>query len=151
MVQGCAQESGGHNVYHDVMGDPRQAGEMRPGLSWTGDGFCGRQGSACYGCPPGGHAQSVECSCVPSLCLFTPQLSWPEPHAQCMAFSWPLSQGLALCGLARGMPSLGVGRLPQGGTGLGWGWSPYQGCIHLALGCGSPGPLQSWTACLSSR
>lgn len=38
MVQGCAQESGGHNVYHDVMGDPLRQGRWSQACPGQGMG-----------------------------------------------------------------------------------------------------------------
>lgn len=99
VVQAHAQESGGHNVYHDVMGDPRQAGEMGPGMSWTVAGFWARQGQCLLRLllvvvPPDGGALLCPFSVpVPAPALLSSLLlSWRRPHTQCLAFSWPPSQ-----------------------------------------------------------
>lgn len=111
VVQAHAQESGSHNVYHDVMGDPCQAGETGPGTSWTGPGFWARQGQG---------LQAGVLLCLLSVpfrtlaLLSSLLLSWPRPHTQCMAFSGAPFRGMATCDPLMGKPSLGMGRLFPG-------------------------------------
>lgn len=139
-MQGCPQESGGHNVYRDVMGDLYQAGETAPGLSWV----LGQAGAV----PRLWRAAvSPLCACSDpgSAVLCTvPLARTPHPRHGLLLAS---VLGTGSVWSAHGNAFLGVGRLSQGGTGL--GWEKSQGCIHLAPGCGSPGAWQSWTACLS--
>lgn len=79
--------SGGHNVYHDVMGDPSQAGEMGPGNVLDRSWVLGQAGQcllwlSLVAVPP-------DCGVLPcplSVPVQTPALlsslllSWPRPH-----------------------------------------------------------------------